>query len=405
VAGDCRCSVIDARTAIINKYDSDRNLSLYALTKPTACTDCAESISCKNTLTACADGKVLSSDAVPCYDFNASTCNFTSKIYYSESDCVCDTGLYPYTSSNCASNRILAGSTCTDNSATHYQKCNACSITTSSSCKIGDVYYSDGTCSSEYLPCVEKTPIGVVFMLTDILGNVSSRSTSASSTHGRIVALRDLALDSSTYLFSLSGTIDTFPWGAYGLQISGLNSYEWTQIYPILMQYRGKESDSDVYAGKANTLSIVNSYSIDRCSGYTENTRAWALACYPTAAEAAYAYYPAELLKSTKVGQHNWYLPAIGELMEMYGLDLSAVTADGGNTGATKVVLESVNQKLSMLQAQGVSATLINVKGAYYLSSTQKDQSFVWVLQMATGTRSHIAKPEGSSLARAVLAF
>ena len=36
-------------------------------------------------------------------------------------DCVCNSSIYPYTSSNC--NRTLSGSTCTDSSSTHYSSC------------------------------------------------------------------------------------------------------------------------------------------------------------------------------------------------------------------------------------------------------------------------------------------
>ena len=67
--------------------------------------------------------------------------------------------------------------------------------------------------------------------------------------------------------------------------------------------------DASLYAGEAYTKAIVNQIGADGL-----------------AATAANQFYVGS--KTGDFGQGKWYLPAIGELMEMYGTDTSAITGD-----------------------------------------------------------------------------
>ena len=77
---------------------------------------------------------------------------------------------------------------------------------------------------------------------------------------------------------------------------------------------------------------------------------------------AAGGSYPAAALATG-----DWYLPAIGELMNVYGTDTSAMTSGTGTSGATGTNKTIINNTLSTLADKGVdAATLTN---GYYWSS------------------------------------
>ena len=130
---------------------------------------------------------------------------------------------------------------------------------------------------------------------------------------------------------------------------------------------------SGLYDGEANTAAIVNQLGSE------------ALAAY-----AATQFYIGG--KNGDFGQGTWYLPSIGELMEMYGTDTGKMTAGWDSTsGATGENISKINDALSILadktkdNPDGPIAE--KLRNGYYWSSSEYDNNSVWQLQMETGNR------------------
>ena len=123
----------------------------------------------------------------------------------------------------------------------------------STACKVGDILYSDKTCSASVVS--GKTPIGVVFDGTNRLA---------------------IALESSS---------STMTWGGYGTDIPGIKN--------ITDSTQAKQD----FNGKANTAAI---------KAYNSSLSKYLAAKY------AYEY------KTTGTNAGDWYLPALGELNEIY---------------------------------------------------------------------------------------
>ena len=126
------------------------------------------------------------------------------------------------------------------------------------------------------------------------------------------------------------------------------------------------------------------------------NTHAIAsqLGGYVSAANAALQFAPDKSLKDdADFGQGTWYLPAIGELMDMYGTDTGKMTADwesaGGAKGDNK---KAIDDALGELEKYGIATKLTN---NYYWSSSEYTRDSSWVLVMKNGCRSYATKGNG----------
>lgn len=189
---------------------------------------------------------------------------------------------------------------------------------------IGDIYYSDGTYSSQLYS--NKTPIGIVFALTDEKDGEINRTLS-NSNHGRIIALLDVNHESlqwtSEYL-----NIPTLP--AYVVENSGN-----TKISPEgnIIQWDVPETDAWAdFNGQQNTRLIIDA--TEKC---------------PAAYQCHYSY------KTPGRETGTWYLPSAGEL---------------------KLLELLFNEKLIY---SGVQECFTDMSDAYW-SSTQADREFavVW---------------------------
>ena len=178
----------------------------------------------------------------------------------------------------------------------------------STTCKVGDILYSDKTCSTNFVS--GKTPIGVVFSEVNRLA---------------------IALDSSIGV-----------WSTENVDILGIDNI-----------YGGNQLN---YVGKNNTSVIVS-------QGITK---------YPAA---KYAYY--YTTSGTKTG--DWYLPAGGELLEIYK-----------NKNALNVKLRALNKN-----------ELFNVN---YWSSSEKGDGHAWKVNVKNGYAS-IENKDVSCRVLPVLAF
>ncbi len=125
----------------------------------------------------------------------------------------------------------------------------------------------------------------------------------------------------------------------------------------------------DLYDGKSNTQEIVAQLSEK------------ALAAY-----AATQFYVGD--KDGEFGQGNWYLPSIGELMDVYGTDMSQVSDSfSGTSGAIGNNKAAINASLSKLKAAGAEAeTLTN---SNYWSSSESESDGIWAVNMSNDNRKN----------------
>lgn len=149
---------------------------------------------------------------------------------------------------------------------------------------IGDIFYSDGTFSPNEIS--NKTPIGIVFALTDTKGGEINRSL-RNSQHGRIIALKDLSKEYSWLAESSEYTDTKIPnYITENAVNTEINNYGMITLWEIYVENDGWGD----FNGISNTEIINN-----------EN--------FP----AAYACSTYETV-GTDYGNSNWYLPSAGEL-------------------------------------------------------------------------------------------
>ena len=242
-------------------------------------------------------------------------------------------------------------------------------------CDIGDVYYANGSCgkASEYVKDSSPIPVGVVYWVTE------------NKQHGKVINLHDLGKRSSSGAFDPANPYTTIQekmyWGYSGYDIPELTNYNSSDNMLTQLQDR----DPDLYDGKGNTAKILAAAK-PKCD-YEVNTKGYYQYCIPQAAQAAHDFYPLEELKEdSKVGQGKWYLPALGELMDLYGYDNNQITSDTGTIGANGNTKSTVNATLTTLESKGVTAkTLTN---AYYWSSSEYLSSISWGIYMNNGNRN-----------------
>ncbi len=127
---------------------------------------------------------------------------------------------------------------------------------------------------------------------------------------------------------------------------------------------------SALYDGEANTLTIAKQ-----------------LEESASAANATLQFTPDAALKNdADFGQGTWYLPSIGELMDMYGTDENKITEGwGGTSGAVGDNKKAINDALGELEKHGIATKLTN---GYYWSSSECNSEYSWKLYIGSGNRS-----------------
>ena len=129
--------------------------------------------------------------------------------------------------------------------------------------------------------------------------------------------------------------------------------------------------DEKLYDGKGNTKAIIDQ-----------------IGAAGLAATAANQFYAPGVDKNdANFGQGNWYLPSIGELMDLYGYDTQAMTSGLGTSGATGENKALINAALAKLG--GDAAQLTN---RFYCSSSDDKYGYSWLLSMDNGHRVGSAK-------------
>ena len=241
-------------------------------------------------------------------------------------------------------------------------------------CQIGDVYYSDGSCGlvEDYNPVLGKIPVGVVYWVTE------------GGRHGKVINLKDLGRDSEASSFDPTNPYNTkhtgFYWGYRGYDVPSLPNYKENILLEPL-----RNRDPDLYDGKSNTAKILSASGPTDCN-YDKSTKEYYQYCIPQAAQAAREFYPPKVDKTNPiVGQGQWYLPALGELMDLYGFDYNQITSDSMTSGAKGNNKTLINKTLNALKIKNVEAEKLTER--YYWSSVESDKDNSWELDIPQGIR------------------
>ena len=136
--------------------------------------------------------------------------------------------------------------------------------------------------------------------------------------------------------------------------------------------------NAEIYDGKGNTQAIVDQIGADGL-----------------AAMAAHQFYAPGVAKNdANFGQGQWYLPSIGELMDLYGTDYEAMMAGDGTSGAVGDNKDKINETLNKLKANGADAMALS--NEWYWSSSEANASNSWLLIMNDGNRVSRIKSDRS---------
>ena len=236
--------------------------------------------------------------------------------------------------------------------------------------KVGQIMYIDKTWGNvrDYYSWRSEQPIGVI----------ASNKIDCSI---KVVSLKNLTFSSidSRGNFDADnpygGKYEESVWSSFngrGINIPGIPNYSSDQLKTMLKKCATKEEEkiscplddamlSAIFDGKSNTQTIVAQQGEDAFAAY-----------------AATQFYVSD--KNGTFGQGNWYLPAIGELMETDGLDTSKMTAGDGHSGALHHNLSESHQRINValiaLMGKGVEAGTFG--GTCYVSSSEGDKLHYW---------------------------
>ena len=219
-------------------------------------------------------------------------------------------------------------------------------------CNIGDVLYANGSCGSADSFDNTQTPVGIVFFNDTCHGG------------GKAVALKDLKQPLWYGLYD------------YG-RISALSYLNQEDVKSLL------DLESDIYNGQKNTDILVK-ITKQGCT-YQEGTDDYNKYCIASAARETRAYIPTGLSESnTQFGKGKWYLPAIGELMQIYGVNVAEKMLLSDTSGMTGEVKKLLNKVLQKLKGKGADAEVFT-ENFYWSSSPARDLIQGWVIYMRNG--------------------
>ena len=246
-------------------------------------------------------------------------------------------------------------------------------------CEIGDVFYADRTCGkvADWSEKSGKIPVGVVYYLTD------------NGRHGKVINLHDLGRSINDKFDPTDPYSDnqTFQWGMVYKDIPQLKNWS-CEEYKIAAETEDRANDFWA-AGQKYTAIIAD---------YQKNDLQ-----YP--APAAKAFYPPEVSANDSiVGQGKWYLPTLGELMDLYGYNYQGLgTECQGGSGKIGANLKVVNATLNTLMNKGVNAEV--VKKDYYWSSSEFSSMHAWILILSGGGERYYHGKEKKVRVRPSLQF
>ncbi len=345
------------------------------------CTCAPQAGKCKYNAANKGTGGVLSS---PCCNGNYNTCI---------SSCSST-----YTVSRPANSDIV--NTCSACGTTYYNwQCksgylkNAAGTACDKICNIGDIYYADGYCSSTANYDSARNPVGVVFYVSD------------NGVHGKVISLKNLTLTSSYDFNSNLPFSSVYPklfYGLYLADIAAIKNYNDSATMVADL----KAGKADLFDGQSITISVMeatNASANIHCTNgdYMPGSKEWAGNCTLTAIRSATSFKP-DKKSGSLVVIGDWYLPTMGEMMQLYGYDMSSVTWWTGTGGAKGDVKTKVNTTLNFLANKGISAAVLT--NDYYWTVNEKDTKGAWIISMANGYRTSLVK-DGEAYVRSCHQF
>ncbi len=196
-----------------------------------------------------------------------------------------------------------------------------------------------------------------------------------------------IAIDGATASVDIKNlSIDASGNRVYGIRVTNGGSLTIDNIMGIKVSGTGAQKlvngNADIYDGKTNTKAAIEQLGDDAL-----------------AASAANQFYIGD--KNGTFGQGKWYLPSIGELMEMYGTDVSQMTDDNGASGAVGDNMAKINAALTALKGKKAKAEAMS---SFLWSSSENYSNLSWSLYLSSGYRSNYGKG-GDRLRQAVSAF
>ena len=136
--------------------------------------------------------------------------------------------------------------------------------------------------------------------------------------------------------------------------------------------------NTSLFDGKANTQAMIDQIGVDALAATAVNQ----------------FYAPGVDKNDANFGQGNWYLPAIGELMEMYGFDAEDITIGIGESGTNGNNKIAINNSLTALKNAGVDC--VELTNGYYWSSSESNSTSSWEFNLSNGYRGNPSKVSNS---------
>ncbi|MBQ7304351.1 MAG: hypothetical protein IJW75_05520 [Alphaproteobacteria bacterium] len=197
-----------------------------------------------------------------------------------------------------------------------------CVAQSMSICNVGDIVYTDKTCTSPDKYNANKTPVGIVFYVD------------ASGTKGKIISL-DYMINPD------SQTQNYMTFGYFGTDIDDITNYTLPELYDAL-----KENKADLFNGRAQTKIISEAKpsdptcdTMDETEGDNMTTHGYSASCRSISVATILKFYPHETVKKdAEIGMGKWYMPSAGDALQMCGELPSykpSSTSDGINLGTT----------------------------------------------------------------------
>ena len=231
-------------------------------------------------------------------------------------------------------------------------------------CAIGDVFYADGSCGkvSNYNSGSGKTPVGVVYYISD------------GGAHGKIINLHDLGLTRNRSFDPAN------PYPDRDYPTSGDYSFwYWYNTGGVKLNTSIMDFDCNTFISTAKTGNHNN----ELWSSGKKNTKIMADRA-SNSAKAALAFYPPGVSSNDSLlGAGNWYIPTIGEWMDLFSYTYSKVDGDATSwdyacRSSYGVGSNRVDGTLSVLGSKGEKTA--KVLDSIYWSSTEFDDENAWII-------------------------
>ena len=157
----------------------------------------------------------------------------------------------------------------------------------------------------------------------------------------------------------------------YGIQVTNGASLTLDNTYGITVSGIGSHNlvngNAEIFDGEANTKAIVGQIGNEGLAAY-----------------GATLFVPEGVAANDEnFGTGTWYLPSIGELMEVYGFDAANITSGTGTSGVIPASGKTIIN--ATLGSMGDKATTLT--DGYYWSSSESSSDISWRLPLDIGAR------------------